>query len=92
MTFTGQLNANEVLASLYNMIISQHFYADNIAGTFGSIMEESRVDGSLYGDTKLFYAQDVMHSKPWGMDAEATSLLATHRPGETKTQAISLSV
>lgn len=92
MTFTGQLNANEVLASLYNMIISQHFYADNIAGTFGSIMEESRVDGSLFGDTKLFYAQDVMHSKPWGMDAEATNLLATHRPGETKTQAISLSI
>ena len=30
--FTGQLNANEIFGALYNMIISQEIYTDNIEG------------------------------------------------------------
>ena len=52
-TFTGQLRSNEIFAALYNMIISQEVFADNIKGT--DLVDEARVDGGHYGDTKLFY-------------------------------------
>lgn len=88
-TFNGQLRSNEIFAALYNMIISQQVFADNIAGT-GALVDKAKVDGGLYGDTKLYYATDVLKSVPWGNDAEATNLLALHRPPAPETQAIHL--
>lgn len=88
--FTGQLNANEIFASLYNMIISQEIYADNIEGE--DLVDKARVDGSLYGDTKLYYSTDALYSSEWGNDAEATNLLAINRPKAPKVQAIQLDV
>lgn len=90
--FTGQLNSNEIFAALYNMIISQQVFADNIYDTKASLVDMSRVDGSLYGDTKLYYSTDVLHSEPWGNDAEAANLLALHRPEAPECQAIELNV
>lgn len=90
MAFNGQLKSNEIFSALYNMIISQQVFADNIAGTYSTLVDASRVDGSLYGDTKLYYATDVLKSAPWGNDAEATNLLATHRPPEPDVQAITI--
>ena len=90
--FTGQLNANEIFGALYNMIISQEVYADNIAGTFSSLVDKSRVDGSLYGDTKLFYSPDVLKSRAWLGDNEATNLLNVNRPAAPQVQAITLDV
>lgn len=90
--FNGQLRSNEIFASLYNMIISQEVFADNIKGTFSSLVDKGRVDGSLYGDTKLYYAVDVLKSAPWGNDAEATNLLALHRPPAPDVQAIHLDI
>ena len=72
--FSGQLNANEIFGALYNMIISQEVFGDNIAGTFSSLVDKARVDGSLYGDTKLFYSPDVLKSRPWLGDNEAALL------------------
>lgn len=88
--FTGQLNANEIFASLYNMIISQEIYADNIEGD--DLVDKARVDGSLYGDTKLYYSTDALYSSEWGNDAEATNLLAINRPKAPEVQAIQLDV
>lgn len=88
--FTGQLNANEIFAALYNMIISQEVRADNIAGTFSSLVDRSRVDGSLYGDTKLFYSPDVLKSRAWLGDNEAANLLNVNRPAAPQVQAIVL--
>lgn len=90
--YTGQLNSNEVLASLFNMIISIEVDSANIAGTFSSLVDEARVDGGLYGDTKLFVATDILESHPWVGDNEATNLLAIDRPPEPKEQAITLDV
>ena len=87
-TFTGQLRSNEIFASIYNMIISQEVFADNIKGTYSSLVEKGRVDGSLYGDTKLFYATDVLKSHEWMDDAEAGNLLALDRPEDPKVQAV----
>ena len=89
-TFSGQLNANEIFGALYNMIISQEIYTDNIEGD--DLVDKAKVDGSLYGDTKLYYSTDALYSSEWGNDAEATNLLAVNRPKAPETQAIRLDV
>lgn len=86
--FTGQLRSNEIFAALYNMIISQEVFADNIKGS--DLVDEARVDGGLYGDTKLFYSTDALASAEWGNDAEAVNLLDIARPEAPKCQAIVL--
>lgn len=89
--FTGQLNSNAIFAALFNMIISQQTFADNF-GKHQHLVDKGRVDGTLYGDTKLYHAVDVLKTNPWGGDAEATNLLALDRPPAPKTQAIELNV
>lgn len=88
--FTGTLNPNEIFGSLYNMIISQHIFADNIAGTYGDLAEMCRVDGSLYGDSKLYYSVDVLKTHDWLNDREAQNLLALDRPADPSVQKITI--
>ena len=86
--FTGRLNTNEIFGALYNMIIGQEVFADNIKGS--DLVDQARVDGTLYGDTKLFYSTDALASAEWGNDAEAVNLLAIARPEDPKCQAITI--
>lgn len=88
--FNGQLNSNEIFAAIYNMIISQQVFADNIYETKSTLADMSRVDGSLYGDTKLYYSTDVLKSFEWTGDAEAQNLLKLHRPEAPECQAITI--
>lgn len=88
--FNGTLRPNEIFAGLFNMIISQQVFADNIEGASSALVDKARVDGTLYGDTKLFYASDALHSKEWLNDLEAQNLLVLHRPASPKCQAIYL--
>lgn len=88
--FTGQLRPNEIFSALYNMIISQQVFADNIKSTYSELVDKARVDGSMYADTRIYYATDVLKSVEWGNDAEAANLLALHRPEAPSTQAIYL--
>ena len=90
MAFTGTLNQNEIFAALYNMIISQQVFADNIYDTKSTLADMSRVDGTLYGDTKLYYSTDVLKSFEWTNDAEAQNLLKLHRPQAPEVQAITI--
>ena len=87
-TFSGQLKSNEIFSALYNMIISQDVFADNIKGD--DLVSKARVNGTLYGDSKLYYATDCLKSSEWGNDAEAENLLKLHRPQPPKAQAITL--
>ena len=89
-TFTGQLNANTIFATNFNMIISQLVFGDNI-GSHQTLVDKARVDGGMLGDTKLYYATDVIGTQPWGGDA-ATNVLELHRPNDPQVQAISISV
>ena len=91
IAFTGQLRPNEIFGALYNMIISQHVYADNIKGTYSQLADKFRVDGSMYGDTKLYYATDALQSVEWLDDEEAKNLLELHRPEAPEVQAITIS-
>lgn len=89
--FNGKLNSNEILA-IYNMIISQQVFADNLDGDAHNLVDQAKVDGSLYGDTKLYYATDALKSHSWGNDEEAANLLAIARPEPPKCQPIVLDV
>lgn len=88
--FSGHLNINEVIAALYNMIISIQTFADNVDGLDDSLVNKFRVDGGLYGDTKLYISTDALESHEWGNDAESLNLLALDRPPEPYTQAIDI--
>jgi hypothetical protein len=88
--FSGTLNPNEIFSSLFNMIISQQINADNIKEGFSSLVNRARVDGGLYGDTKLYYDTDVLKSNAWGGDTEAANLLSLDRPADPECQAIML--
>lgn len=89
-TFLGQLTQNEIYSALYNMIISQEVF-DRIDDS-NELVDEAKVDGSLYGDTKLYYAADVLASSAWGNDSEAANLLSLNRPSAPDCQAIKLDV
>lgn len=88
--FNGQLNVNEVYETLFNMIISQQTFSDNIYDTKSTLADMSRVDGTLLGDTKLFFATDVLKSFEWLGDEEAANLLKLHRPENPECQAITI--
>ena len=80
-TFTGSLNANSVFASLYNMIISMQVFGTGISELSG-IYAKRRVDGTLYGDKKLYLSTDVLKSYAWdGSDTPGGyNLLTQKRP------------
>lgn len=88
--FQGKLNSNEIFAALYNMIISQQIFSDNIKDKMTGLANKAKVDGTLYGDTKLYYSTDALASSAWGNDKEADNLLALHRPQAPKCQAITI--
>lgn len=60
--FNGNLNPNEIFSSIYNMIISQEFLKVALADNY-ALVDKFKVDGTLYGDTKLFYDHDVLKSR-----------------------------
>ena len=83
------LTANEIYDTLANMIISQEVFADNL-GEHQTLVDKARVDGGLYGDTKLYYATDVLKSHVWSNDSEASNLLSLDRAADPDVQAIKL--
>ena len=84
-------NSNEIYNTLANMIINQFVFSDNIDKGGKSLLPVFKTDGSLYGDTKLFYATNILKMQDWIQDSnEALNLLATHRPQDPKVQKIVL--
>jgi len=88
MAYNGNLNQNEIFSAIYNMIISQEVFADNI-GKHQTLVDKARVDGGLFGDTKLYYSTDALKSYAWGKDSDL-NVLALHRPAAPNCQAITL--
>lgn len=87
-TFNGQLNTNIAVGALFNQIMSIRTLSDNIGKMFSSLVSKARVDGGMYGDTKLYNSLDIPGTNAWGGDEEAGNLLALNRPKAPKTQAI----
>ena len=88
--YNGQLRSNEIFSAIFNMIISQQVFADNLRHNY-SIVDKFKTDGSMYGDTKLYYATDVLSSASWLNDAEASNLLSLARPAAPACQAVTIS-
>lgn len=83
------LNQNELNSSLYNQIISQQIFSRITEG--GALVDKARVDGTLFGDTKTYFAADVIHTTPYVQDSpDALNLLSVSRNKSVRTQAIVL--
>lgn len=91
--FTGTLNANKVFASLFNMIISMQIFDAGISNLDG-IYSKRKVDGTLFGDTKVYTSTDVLESYEWdGTDTPGGySLLTVKRPPAPKQVMIQMGV
>lgn len=88
--YNGQLNQNTITMALFNMIISQQVFDSKVAGT--ELADMFRVDGTLFGDTKLYHSFDIGSPEDWLNDAEAANLLALNRNKSGKTQSITMGV
>lgn len=90
---TYSLNANEVYASLFNMIIAEQVFSQNINGKRNrKLVDAAKAEVGLYGDSKNYWSTDVLKSRPFLGDAEATNLLATDRGPAPKGQRIVIDV
>lgn len=88
--YNGHLNSNALYSSIFNMIIGQTVNTPLVGKVLGSnLLESAKVDGSLYGDTKLFYDTDVLGSYEFGMDSDL-NVLETKRGVQPKCQAITI--
>lgn len=91
--FTGQLKTNKVFAALLNQIISLQVFPTGVAELEG-IYNSRKVDGTLYGDTKLYISTDVLKSYQWdGTDTPGGyNLLTVLKPPMPAEDAISIEV
>lgn len=91
MAYNGQLKTNLVFASLFNMIISLQVFDTGISD-LGGIYQSRKVDGTLYGDTKLYISTDALKSYPWdGTDTPGSyNLLTIKRPPAPVQEAITI--
>lgn len=85
-----ELNQNIINKALMNMIISQHIYDGKVASA--AIADEFRVDGTLYGDTKIYQSFDIGSMQDWLNDQEAANLLELNRNKSGVTQTITMGV
>ena len=85
-----KLNQNTITQALFNMIISQQIFDNNVAST--ELADRFRVDGTLFGDTKLYHSFDIGSPEDWLNDEEAQDLLKLNRNKSGKTQSITMGV
>lgn len=85
-----KLNQNRINKVLFNMIISQHVFDSSVAST--ELADRFRVDGTLFGDTKLYHSFDIGSPETWLADEEAPNLLALNRNKSGITQSITMGV
>ena len=52
-----KLSQNTITQALFNMIISQQVFDSGVAST--ELADRFRVDGTLFGDTKLYHSFDI---------------------------------
>jgi len=90
-TFDGQLNTNKVFASLFNMIISLQVFSAGISELSG-IYGSRKVDGTLFGDVKLYTSTDALKTYAWdGTDTTGDyNLLTIKRPPVPKQDKITM--
>lgn len=86
------LNVNEVQAYFHNMIISIEMLGFNNEDNFKSLVNRAKVDGSLYGDTKVYRPVVIGRTTAWAGYAEAGNLLNLEYQKQPAEQVIVLDV
>lgn len=86
--FSGSLAGNYIYTAIYNMIIGQRVFGDNIKGLYNDLVDHFKTEGSMFGDRKLFYATNGIGSQPWTGDGEASNLLALSRNKQVSCQEV----
>lgn len=89
---TYSLNTNEIYNSLFNMVLSERTFADNIKGKNSKLVDEARREVGMYGDSVNLWSTDVLKSYAWGADSEASNLLSIDRGPAPKGQRIVINV
>lgn len=96
--YSGQLNKNKIYTdaaqhAIMNMIISQEVFADNFDGLDTGFADQFRVDGSMYGDVRLYYAVDALPNYPWIQDSDdALNVIPIKRAAVPNVQKITMDV
>lgn len=85
-----KLNQNAITAALFNMIISQQIFDSKVAST--ELADRFRVDGTMFGDTKLYHSFDIGSPEDWLNDEEAQDLLKLNRNKSGITQSIKMGI
>lgn len=85
--YNYKLNINRIISSMYNLIISQEVVDGGRSGGFADLLDESRVDGFNYGDTKTFISVDTLSTIPFEGD-QTYNILETHRAKDPHIQAM----
>lgn len=85
-----KLNQNTITAALFNMLISQQVFDSKVAST--ELADRFRVDGTLFGDTKLYHSFDIGSPEDWLNDGEANNLLALNRNKSGKSQTVTMGI
>ena len=83
------LNTNEVFSSLYNQIISIQVFPTGISDLSG-VYSAKKVDGTLYGDTKVYRSSDVYQTYGWSHSDSTYNLLTQKRPPNPKKDTITI--
>lgn len=83
------LNANEVFSTTYNQIISIQVFPSGVENLDG-VYSARKVDGTLYGDTKVYRSTDVLQSYEWSHTASDYNLLTQKRPTNPKIDTITI--
>lgn len=96
-----RLNKNEIIVALTNLIIGERTFSDNLGGLDGSLVDKSRIEGSMFGDTYLYNSADILQTYPFlPIDAtqngtpipDQANVLIQHVPTKINQQAITLDV
>lgn len=90
-TYSGQLNQNEIISTLFNSIISWQVTPNNLDIGYNSLEGRFEVEGSQYGDTKLYTSTDIGDVYSYEADTDdQVNVLKLYRPKDPYTQAIEL--
>ena len=88
--YNGILEANDIYEGMHNMIISITTYIPNVAEE--SLANRLRVDGTMYGDTKIYRAMDAGKTYPFNGPSEGANLLQYNPNKSVTEQAVKMNV
>lgn len=94
------LNKNEIIIALYNLIIGQQTFTDNVGGLDGSLVDRARMEGSMFGDTYLYQSADILRTYKFnpvdansnGTVPDQANVLIQHVPTRINQQPITINV